>query len=253
MAITISASTMGLSRTANLPSNTNFTASGWCQVISDVGANTLQPIYSHLSAGLDGLLFGWEGGGSELMGITCLLAGASSSTATFASRPATGTSFFWYVRCSGTGASQLEAGWRSMGSNTWVTAAATMSAAAAAPTLLQLGRVSANSTYANARHWSIKVWDRVLTDAELLIESSLRRVMFPSSINFHWPLRTASDTRDLSGNARVPTVNGTPTTSDDGYLAGPRRRIFFPATVVAAAASLVFPQGYFAVPPALRI
>lgn len=235
MAISITASTMGLSRTANLPSNTSFTACGWSLINSDVGANTLQPLYSHLSAGLDGLLLAWEGGGTELMGITCLIGGASSSTTTFASRPATGTPFFWYTRCSGTGANQLEAGWRAMGSNTWVTAAATMSAAAGAPTLLQLGRVSANSTYANARHWSVKVWNRVLTDAELLIESALRRVMFPSSINFHWPLRNASDTRDLSGNARVPTVNGTPATSDDGYLAGPRRRIFVP---VAAAAGV---------------
>jgi hypothetical protein len=93
----------------------------------------------------------------------------------------------------------------------------------------------------NGRVWNVKCWDRVLTNAELLVESYYRRVMFPASINFHWPLDRHDDLNDYSGNGRAATAVGTLSTEDGGFgLWRPRRRIFIPA---ASGAQTLSPSG----------
>jgi len=58
------------------------------------------------------------------------------------------------------------------------------------------------------RVWNVKCWDRVLTAAEILVESFYDAVKFPSSINFHWKLPDTSRVEDSSGNGRGATVGG---------------------------------------------
>lgn len=82
--------------------------------------------------------------------------------------------------------------------------------------------------YYDGRIWNVKFWDRALTTPELLIESYYARVMFPSSLNFHWPMFNAADVRDLSGNARNATSGGTLTTEDGAHgLWRPRRKVIY--------------------------
>jgi hypothetical protein len=147
-----------------------------------------------------------------------------------------GTDFFWAIICSGLTVGAHVGYYRASTANTLTTL--TMSGGSRVnmtPALLRFGKTSETGAAGwNGRLWNIKCWNRALTAAELLIESFYTRVMYPSSINFHWPLRNASDTRDLSGNARSPTTAGSLATEDERGFFGPRRRVFIPAAAAAS-------------------
>jgi len=80
--------------------------------------------------------------------------------------------------------------------------------------------------YWSGRMWNIKCWSRALSAAELMIEARYERVKFPQNLHLHWPMSHASDTRDLSGNNRTPTIVATPATEPaDWQPWKPRARI----------------------------
>lgn len=230
MAVRLDAAGDYLQRTANLPTTTAFTVCGWSRVVTDQGALVYQPIAVNLNGSFDAWYLYWSNGTfSSQMRVGCAVGGVESSGTALGSRPAAGTDFFWYIKCSGTGAGLLEAGWRPADSNTFVTATATMSASVGTLNDLRLGNVIA-TYYMDGRFWAAKCWDRALTAAELLIESYYAQPMFPASVNFWWPLPNTSNTNDISGNGRNATVGGTLATEDGVWGQWqPSPQIIFPA------------------------
>lgn len=164
------------------------------------------------------------------MRVGCAVFGSETSGANLSPRPAVNDAFAWYIRCSGTGAGQLQAGWRRPGSNTWVEATATLTSFT--PTSLNVVSLSFVSYYLDGDLWNVKCWDRALTNTEILKESNCRGVESPLSLNFHWPLDTAAQLGDSSKNQRNPTIGGTLTTSkglNDNWRIKPRRVYKAPA------------------------
>lgn len=206
MAVRIDAVGDTLTRSANLPSNTSFTVCGWSRIVVNQGSVT-QPLFYQLDAGAtDGIIVDWGNTlGNMALGVSD--GGSIISTANFASRPAAGADFHWYVKCSGTGSNLVEAGWRAQGDQTYVVATATLGATVAGPANYYFGGVLA-TYYANKRVQNVKVWDRALSAAELLAESYARYVVNPQNLNFWWPLDRADQPYDYSGKARHPTVSG---------------------------------------------
>lgn len=67
--------------------------------------------------------------------------------------------------------------------------------------------------YFNGRIAHVKAWDTALTDAQIFDEAA---ITYPrnalASLNFYWPLDSATDTADYGPNGRNPTISGTLTT-----------------------------------------
>lgn len=220
MSVRLDAAADSIHRTANLPSLTSFTACGWSRIISNLGA-ALQPLFWSLDAGAtDGILFYWDDA-TGVMRIEVADGGSIIAGANFGSRPAVGTDFFWYAKCSGTGANLLEAGWRAAGSTTFTTVTTTLGATIAASTTTSVGSILA-TYYSDKRVWNVKCWDRALSAAEIEWESYYQRVVFPASLNWHWWLRNANDTGDRGPNGRAATVGGTLGSEDEYGLWVPR-------------------------------
>lgn len=220
-----------LNRTANLPPNSSFTYMMWAAADANT-AGTWEPYLFTLNGSFtDGYALGIDRV-AERFSVEVYDGGTVVRSADAASRPSLGAPHCVYLRCSGTGTNLLQGGYRTADSNTWVTATTTLGAIDPV-TLLYMGGVL-GAYWINGRRWNIKVWDRALSDAELLIESQYKRPMFPSSLNLWIPLDSSSDTNDKSGNGRNPTVSGTLTTQDGPVnLWVPRRKIILPASVVA--------------------
>jgi hypothetical protein len=213
MAVLFDGSTNALSRSTNLPASNAYTFCGWAQVNTDLGTTYQALAELEGSAGTYSGIF-WEGGTSNAM---CVERN-SLSGANFASRPATGAPFFWAIAAG----SNLNGYWRSASQNAFTTAS--VGSNSFTVTSLHVANTPA-SEWLNGRVWNVKCWGRELSAAELMVESFYRRVMFPASINFHWPLDNANDTNDYSGNGRNPTVGGTLTTADGSHgLVKPMQR-----------------------------
>lgn len=244
MAVRTDAAGDYLSRTASLPSDTAFTLMGWGRIVTDLGSGAFQPLYTALNAGATaGHGIYWEQGTTP--GSMAIFSGGAAFTL-FASRPAVGTDFCWYARCSGSGANQYEAGWRAVGSTTWVTASMTMTTGMSVVDWRIANAVS--FYYSDALHENFKCWDRALSTTEIDVESYFFRPQYPTSLNFWWPLHNVNDVADRSGNGRSPTVGGTLATGQIGFQPWkPGARIYIPAAAasgaIAGSSALVFAAG----------
>lgn len=219
--------TQTLSRTANLPDDIAFTACGWARLVVD--SNDFVTVCALESATADAgnfLRLQTDTDGTSLTYFT-------DSGQTGAQTLTVGTDFFWAITCSGLGTAAHVGYYRAAASTALsVLTMAGGSRVNMTPALLRFGKTSETGAAGwNGRLWNIKCWSRALTAAELLVESYFARVMLPTSINFHWPLKGVDDTRDLSGNGRTATLAGTMTTEDEFGLFVPRRQIFIPVTV----------------------
>lgn len=223
-----------LNRTANISSNTAFTYMMWTVLDNDAGTSTYQPYLFGLSADLTqgyscGLL-------SNVFRIEVYEGGVAVRSGVASGRPALGTPACIFLRCSGTGTNLLTGGYRTPSQTTFTTAAATLGTLSPVTQVFYAGLFGA--FWQDARKWNIKVWDRALSDAELLVESYFERVMYPSSLNLYLPLTSANDTADRSGNGRNPTVVGTLATGDTiANLWRPSQKIFLPQAGVSHAAT----------------
>ena len=210
MAVRTDAASDYLLRSANLPSSTAFTVCGWA--VMDVDKNTdttLATLENALTAATSGYYLTTGATGTELIVYSTALPGASATLISMA----VGTPFFWAMSANGAGAGLLKVSARTVSENSLTSVTNTSGSFTSAA--LYIG----NEGYGLAkpfdgRHWNVKCWDRALTDAELLVESFFDRVMYPSSLNFHWPLHDVNDTSDRSGNGRDATVGGTLTSGD---------------------------------------
>lgn len=218
-----------LNRTANISSNTAFTYMMWTVLDNDAGTGTYQPYVFGLSADTTqgyscGLL-------SDVFRIEVYEGGVAVRNGVASGRPALGTPACIFLRCSGVGAGLLTGGYRTPAQNAFTTASATLGTLSAVTQVFYAGLFGA--FWQDGRKWNVKVWDRALSDAELSAESYFERVMYPASLNLHWPLPNAGDTADRSGNGRNPTVVGTLTTGDTiSNLWRPSPKIFVPQAVV---------------------
>lgn len=187
-----------LSRTANLPTGTAFTACGWASALVDT--NDVAALFTLNESGDNWFIgFGTDGTTLELYGRN----GASATT--FASSPPLGVPFAWAITASGT---TVTGYWRPYNSGAWQTVTVTASAAGTT-TSVRVGNDPFAARSLNGAIWNVKVWNRALSAAELSAETNSERVLAPASLNFHWPLADHLDRRDLSGQRRVPTPNGT--------------------------------------------
>ena len=240
MAVRFDASGDYLLRTANLPSPTAFGACGWAVLDVDRNASTcFFALESGTSSAAATIALFADSDGTSLKLFSP--AGGGVTSGTLASL-VVGQPFFWAVTGNGAGAGGLTAYYRTAGSNTL------SSVSIQGSTFSQGALFLGNNSYAewfNGRAWNAKVWDRVPSASELLIESYFARPQFPTSQNLWLPMYSHLDVADRSGNGRNPTVGGTLTTGDTLVnLWNPRTRIFLPSssTVVhAASGDLVGP------------
>lgn len=212
------------SRSANLPSigTSSFTVCGFAKYNGNTG--TYGMIFD-LDDGSSWLQLGMGSSGNTLQ-LFSAFSGESSALATLS----VGDIFFWAVSCQ-PGANGITAYYKPLNSNTFSSVNGT--ASNYTPTILYIGNDPWSELF-NGSVWNVKFWDRVLTAAELQIESSHRLVQFTSGLNFHWPMSTGSDVYDISGNGRNATVNGVVNTEDIGVKLWNQRQISFIPTVVSS-------------------
>jgi hypothetical protein len=225
MAVLLNADSQYLYRAANLPSG-DCTVAGWFYQTADTN-NYAIPIHLDvvsIESDSDGTTYGVYSGGLW----------------TFGSQPGLNAPTFFALKRSGSTATGY---WRSP-TSAFVTVSASMSGSYGH---IGIGQYQPSPNYGfRGRVWNVKCWDRALSADELLIESMYRRVMFPSSINFHWPLDNHNDTKVYSGNGRDATVAGTLATAEGPYgLWRPRRHIFIPAAAGGAAYSIAAEYGSY--------
>jgi hypothetical protein len=224
MAIQLNGSSQYASRTTSLPPFTGYSACGWARIDADTNAgHGLCGLNNATDRGIV-LLFSSDG--------TTLDIWNGLADTTFASSPGMASDFFWAITAAAAGVNGY---WRGYGTNTFVSASTT-DGTSGTPSRFAVGvyPTGIDSEFLNGRIWNVKCWDRVLTAAELLVESFYQRVMYPASLNFHWPLRNSADTRDLGPNARPPTFTASPTTTNEVGLFAPRRRVYVPPAAAAA-------------------
>lgn len=224
-----------LNRTANLPPNGSFTYMMWA-VIDNEQTGVYQPYLWALDAtSQQGYACGVING---IFDIECYNGGVVASSSSVASRPTAGQAACVYIRCSGTGAGLINSGYRLATSNAFVSSGTATLGSLNVMTQLYMGGLF-GVYWMDGRKWNIKAWDRALSDAEILVESYFKRVMYPASLNFYLPLPNASDTADRSGNGRNPTVVGTLTTGDTiANLWRPSRKIFLPLAAAGITGTL---------------
>lgn len=159
-----------------------FTLCGMCLVISDVatGINVRQIIVAMCDIDMvdDPVFLDWDGNNTNTMLIGSYQP-PNYAEATFASRPAVGEWFHFYVRCSGAGTAQLEAGWAKPTDAAYVTAASDMFIGTLIPHVLRYARYTFTSD-SNMRFSHLRAWNSKLTDAEIALERwSDRAVKLP--------------------------------------------------------------------------
>lgn len=205
MSIRIDASGDDLRRTANLPDESAFTMCGWSYVVADRGASYQALGGIEGSGGTWNILY-WEGGTSDAMAIS-----SGAAEASFASRPATGTWFFWAVTSTTAAAGSLIGYWSAANSNTFNTQSTTGQASTV--NRLTVGNDTALS-WLSGRFQYVKCWDAVLTQAELEQEKWSATPKRFANLNFWWPARNSAETQDWGNNKRNATATGTLTTED---------------------------------------
>ena len=230
MAIRINAGTDDLRRSAP-PDESALTMCGWTRVIADTGA-AYQALGGIEDTGLGvwNILY-WEGATSNAMAIS-----SGAAEVNFASRPAVGTWFFWAITSTTAGAGSLIGYWSLATSSTFNSASTTGQAGTS--DRLTIGNDSGASNFLDGRFAAIKVWDAVLTQAELEQEKWSIRPRRWANIHLWAPCRIATELADYSGNGRTLTATGTLTTEDGPPVPWGAGSIILP--FVAAAAGTTF-------------
>lgn len=210
MAVRFDASGEVVYRSTSLPASTNFSVCGWFSR-SGSGGDLWETVCGLTDGSALLVLYGADynaGSGAPSLDTT------SSSTSTFGSVTANNTPYAWAITCSGTGAGTFSGYVRAANSSTW--SSTSLAGLSFTPNRLDLGYNNRYSSETlNGRIWNVKVWDRVLTANELLVETVYRRPMFPSSLHAWWPLVAHTDLADYSGAGRGLSSSGTISTESD--------------------------------------
>lgn len=161
MAVRINAAGEYLARTANLPSSTNFTMCGWTLLTVRASQFQYWGIENNFgSPASDYMLIGYRSTGAFEIA-------RPGGPLSFGVDPA-GAWFFYYLRCQGTGATDFQAGIYRPGIDTTFLQKV-LPGRSFTPAALWVGNDSWDE-YCNGLYAATKVWDTVLTDAELYRE-----------------------------------------------------------------------------------
>lgn len=213
-----------LSRTAALPVGTSFTACGWAQQTTDI--NVVSVIFS-LNEAADQYLIGYNTDGSTfaLYGRT---GGAAPSN--FATSPALGEPFFWAMK---RGGSTTVTGYWKYPHARFVTATQTATGSAATANF-RIGMDGFANSGINGLIWNVRVWDRALTEPELIAESLSDEPVTKHMLHAWYRMDHQGDNFDYGPWKKHSTKNGTLTTEWPRVMV-PRRKVWKPRLIVSEA------------------
>lgn len=239
MAIRADASGDYYQRTASLPAYNAFTISLWFQQRTDLGA-VFQSLATLTDSTIDGSFLQIDGSQGLIIGD---FGGASSSILTVSLNG-------WYfaaMTCAGSGAGQLIGYGAAFGSAALSTQSFT-GPASFTPSSLTLFDDTFSEPF-DGEIAAVKVWDRVLTQAELEIERWYYLPVLTNSLHGYWPMWGTSDgATDFSGNGKSWTVNGTVASADGPPLPWSPPRDDESAYVIAAATGQPYAKRLAGVP-----
>lgn len=197
---------------------------------------------SYFSAALE-----WRAAGTDSMFVRVDTTGGVANRTAFASRPAVGELFFWYLKCSGTGAGQVEGGWGYLDGSAMVTATtALQSGTDGAVALLILGGVI--SSHLRGQLGAFRQWTAALSAAELENERYQIYASRRDNLIGEYPFwDVATSLTDFSGNGATLTnlsgFGGTaPSDTAEGFPVRIRARRAGRAVFAPAAAYTLWAQ-----------
>lgn len=147
----------------------------------------------------------WRNAGTDFMTLRTDTTGATANRTNFASRPAVGELFFWYLKCSGTGAGQVEAGWGYLDGSAMVTATRALETGTdGAVALVILGGIV--STHLRGQMAAVRQWTAALSAAELENERYRTYASRRTNLIGDYPMwDAATSLTDFSGNGATLT------------------------------------------------
>jgi len=203
MAIRTNGSGDYIRRTASLPASDAITVAVWCNLAQIRSAYQYWGLENAASNSGSYTLTGFSNGGTmEIV--------EDDSNAQFASQPTAGNWFFWAFTM-GTGTGAFHGYWGYPTTATLVTVAANDNPMT--PAALTIGNDSYDE-WMDAAWAHVKVWDAILTAAELEAERWTIRPKRLANLHLWSPLWNTSDLNDYSGNGRNWTAGGTLATED---------------------------------------
>lgn len=205
MAIIVNASGEYLRRTANLPSDSAFTAMCW-MYLNSIRSGVFQYVIE--LADSESFAYNYNVIGFNSVGVFQINQGLSQN---FGSSPSAGNWYHVFLRNNGT---TLSGGFRAAGSLSYSTASRS-SGSAFTEAALYFGNDSYNR-YMDCILAGIKVWDAHLTDEEIEKEFWKLRPERTADLNIWTPgiLAGTDRVKDYSGNGRDWTAGGTLTDGD---------------------------------------
>lgn len=231
MSVRIDASGDKLSRTTNLPTNAAYTVAMWWYYVSapGVGAYFLS-VENAATSGTAYHLLGFNAAGS----FRIVVNGGSTN---FGADPATGAWHFIAMKSDGV---NIKAYHRTL-AGVWQTA--THAATTFTNAAIILGANSYNE-WVSCRIAVAKVWDAVLTDADIEQEALSILPRRFTSLNSFSPCFPGSGERakDYSGNGRNWTEGGTLTDEDPPPISWGTGSLWLPFTPTVAAATSLPPM-----------
>ena len=210
MAWRISAGGEHLLRTAALPSTTNFSVCGWQYTLQRSPATTYGNIwdledttYPSDSSAWIGLVYN-----DALPSLRLTTTGGGTD---FASAPSDNAWFFWALTCSGTGAGTFIGYWVAASGAAFVSA--NQAGVSFAPGSMLWGEDTFDA-WVDGRIAGVKVWDAVLTSAELWSERWSLTPVRRANLHLFAPGFRHTDLEDMSGNGKTLTAGGTLSTEE---------------------------------------
>lgn len=207
MAVRFDASGEALTRTASLPSSTAFTMCGWAKRAASTSTWTFfAGLENATSSSTKYMVIGYRNNGPF-----CISSDTGGTAAQFGTTYGDGVWFFWAISNAGTGATDFKGYAMASTESSFQTVTETGSSFTAA--MMPFGNDSYNERF-NGTMAGLRVWDAVLTQAEL--EQERYSILPVRMANLHgfWPIFGHSDLVDYSGNARDLTATGTLSTED---------------------------------------
>lgn len=229
-----------IQRTANLPATSAMSACGWAYLTTD--RNAFSGICMLESAA------GYVYLGTNATGTQLYVEHTSSSSLNLVDL-ATATWFFWAVTAQNLQAVQ---GYYAVPGAASLTNQATPGGLTSfTPTSFRLCNTDAGDWW-NGRIAYVKVWDAVLTAAELFAEMSNGRPQRLANLRYFWPLIDSSDNRDLSSNGWGPTLTSVTSEAGPPIEFYPSRPFAEFVSASALSSALVFPPAAIVRTPTTR-
>lgn len=151
----------------------------------------------------------WRSVGSDTMSLRVDTTAGVANRTNLASRPAVGETFFWYLKCSGTGAGQVEGGWCYLDGSAMVSTTATLQTGAdGAAALLVLGGLIAADL--RGQMGGVRQWTAALSADDLENERHQIYANRRADLIGEYPLwDVATSLTDFSGNgATLDNLSG---------------------------------------------